>query len=268
MRDGPDPFVTLLIERGLDHQSDVIAKSYPDAVEEEFFGEEVGFRRTLELMAAGTKFIMNMPLICRNLGLEGRPDVLVRVDDIPSDLGDYSYGVVEIKSARHISEAHALQGAVYNRMLGIVQGYEPDEFYIINGDSNERIIQAVDVADKLDAVLEDVRRVLDGAVVDPCFGAGESPWHSYVNAMAIQNDDVSLLPGVGGARRVNLFDFGFRTVDDVAAADETALVKVKGVGGRQPKPSSAPPSHSSERLPSDATARRTSAGVAPKCSST
>jgi len=184
MRDGPDPFVTLLIDRGLDHQSGVIAESYPDAVEEDFFGEEVGFRRTLELMAAGTKFIMNMPLICRNLGLEGRPDVLVRVDDICSDLGDYSYGVVEIKSARHISDAHILQGAVYNRMLGIVQGYEPDEFYIINGDSSEKIVQAAAV-DKLDAVLEDVRRVLDGAVVDPCFGAGESPWHSYVNAMAI-----------------------------------------------------------------------------------
>jgi len=32
MQDVPDPFVTLLIERGLDHQSDVIAESYPDAV--------------------------------------------------------------------------------------------------------------------------------------------------------------------------------------------------------------------------------------------
>lgn len=34
---------------------------------------------------------------------------------------------------------------------------------------------------------------------------------------------------------MNLFDFGFRTVDDVAAADETALVKVKGVGGSTAK---------------------------------
>ena len=230
MKDPPDPFVTLLIERGLEHQSGVISESYPDGVEEEFHGEEDGFRRTLELMAAGTKFILNMPLICRNIGLEGRPDVLVRVDDIGSDLGDFSYVVVEIKSARNISEAHILQGAVYNRMLGIVQGYEPDEYYIINGDSNEKVIPAVDVASKLDAVLQNVRMVLDGDGVDPCFGAGDSPWHSYVNAMAIQNDDVSLLPGVGGARRENLFAFGFRTVGDVAFADEPALIKVKGVG--------------------------------------
>jgi len=170
MQDPPDTFVELLIERGLEHQSDVIEESYPGAVEEDFHGEEDGFRRTLALMAAGAKFIMNMPLICRNIGLEGRPDVLVRVDDIGSDLGTYSYGVVEIKSARNISEAHILQGAVYNRMLGIVQGYEPDEFYIINGDSDEKVIQAAEVAAKLDLTLENVRNVLEGSGVDPCFG--------------------------------------------------------------------------------------------------
>ncbi len=65
--------------------------------------------------------------------------------------------------------------------------------------------------------------------------AGESLWHSYVDAMAIQNDDVSLLPCVGGVRHVHLFDFGFKTVDDVATADEAALVKAKGVGGSTPK---------------------------------
>jgi hypothetical protein len=118
MQDAPDPFVTLLIERGLDHQSDVIAKSYLGAVEDEFYGEEEGFRRTLELMAAGEKFIMNMRLICRTIGLEGRPDVLVRVDDILSDFGDYSYGVVEISESHKrspYSPRSRLQSQARNR---------------------------------------------------------------------------------------------------------------------------------------------------------
>ena len=38
-------------------------------------------------------------------------------------------------------------------MLGIVQGYDPEEFYIINWDSSEKIVQAANVYDKLDAVL-------------------------------------------------------------------------------------------------------------------
>jgi uncharacterized protein len=235
MQDPPDAFSSLIIDRGMEHQSEVVSNSYPGSVEEVFYGEEEGFRRMLALMAAGEKFIVNMPLICRNIGLEGRPDVLVRVDDTGSSLGSYSYAVVEIKSARNITTAHTLQGAVYNRMLGIVQGHEPSEFYILNGDSQEKIIQADEVSAKLDLALEGIREILDGVEADPCYGSGESPWQSYVNRMAIQNNDVSLLPGVSMARRQNLLDFGFRTVDDVAAADEADLVKVKGVGGSTAK---------------------------------
>ena len=123
MQDPPDAFVSLLIDRGMEHQSEVVSNSYPGGVEEVFYGEEEGFRRMLALMEAGEKFMVNMPLICRNIGLEGRPDELVGVNDIGSRFGSYSYAVVEIKSARNITAAHTLQGAVYNRMLGVVQGY-------------------------------------------------------------------------------------------------------------------------------------------------
>ena len=112
---------------------------------------------------------------------------------------------------------------------------EPDEFYIINGDSQEKIILADDVSAKLDIAIEGIKEILDCVEADPCYGSGESPWQSYVNRMAIRNNDVSLLPGVSTARRQNLFDFGFMTVDDVAAADEVDLVKVKGVGGSTAK---------------------------------
>lgn len=231
LKDPDDPFLEHLFAVGDEHQVNVTVNSYPGAVEERFFSEEEGFRRTLELMAAGEKFIKNMPLLCRSWGLEGRPDVLVRVDDIESDLGTYSYGVVEIKSARHITTAHTLQGAVYNRLLGIAQGYEPKEYYIINRDSELRTIDVADVSEELDAALEAIRNIINGDLsVEPCHGTALWPWQTYVNSLAIQNNDVSLLPDVGPVRRQNLSEFGFRTVDDVAGADEPSLVQVKGVG--------------------------------------
>jgi uncharacterized protein len=181
LKDAVDPFVQHLFEVGQHHQTNVTAVSYPEAVQEIFFVEEDGFRRTLELMAQGEKFIKNMPLLCRPSGLEGRPDVLVRVDGVDSDFGPFSYAVVEIKSARHITEAHLFQGAVYNRLLGKVQGWEPEQFYVVNRDSESQTVRMADYAARLDDVLDNMRSIMDGAHVDPCHGAGKWPWATYVD---------------------------------------------------------------------------------------
>lgn len=232
LRDPIHPFVQHLFEVGQEHQSKVTAQSYPDAVQEIFLTEEEGFRRSLELMMSGEKYIKNMPLVCRPFGLEGRPDLLVRVDDIESNLGPHSYGVVEIKSARNIREAHVMQGAFYNRLLGIVQGVEPNEFYTINRDGDVRTIQMADVVNRLDEVLVEIRRVLSGGDVDPCYGTGKWPWETYVDLMAIERNDVSLLSGVGPARRGALIAAGFATVNDVAAAGIDSLILIKGVAAK------------------------------------
>ena len=230
MRDTLDLFQEHLFETGQAHQSGVTAESYPGAVQEIFHTEEDGFWRTLELMSAGELFVTNMPLLCRPMGLEGRPDLLTRVDGVGSDLGTFSYQIVEIKSAKHIRESHTLQGAVYNRVLGHVQGYEPEEFHIVNRDREVTTVRMADVSDRLELVLSHMRDVMAGAEVDPCHGAGRWPWESYVNTMAIERNDVSLIPGVGPTMRRNLYASGFKVVDEVATTDEKTLTQVDRVG--------------------------------------
>ena len=94
-----DPYTQHLFQVGHEYQSEVTTEQYPDAIQEIFVDEEEGFLRTLELMAQGERHIKNMPLICRPIGLEGRPDLLVRTEDLDSRFGSYAYRVVEIKSA-------------------------------------------------------------------------------------------------------------------------------------------------------------------------
>ena len=231
LRDSIDPFLQHLFETGQEHQSSVTEESYPEAVQEIFFTEEDGFRRTLELMSEGEKFIKNMPLLARPMGLEGRPDLLVRVDDIGSDFGSYSYAVVEIKSVRRIRDPHILQGAFYNRLLGIVQGYEPVEFYMINRDSQDQLIEMAEVTEKLDVALEAMRRIIAGEIVEPAYRSAKWPWEPYINSLAVQANDVSLLPGVGGSRRQVLVSAGFGSVDTMAKADEKSLISLPGIGG-------------------------------------
>ena len=184
----------------------------------------------MEIMSSGEPFIKNMPLMCLSIGLQGRPDLLVRVDGLGSELGPFAYSVVEIKTVRNIQRAHVLQGAVYNRLIGIAQGHEPAEFHMINRDGNVQTIQMADVASDLDGVLSDMRDIMNGKPVEPCYGAGEWPWESHVNKLAIARNDISLIPGIGPAKREGLIGAGIRTVDDIEAAPEPVLTNIRGVG--------------------------------------
>jgi len=235
MRDTMDLFQEHLFETGQTHQSDVTAESYPGAVQEIFLVEEDGFWRTLDLLFGGEQYIKNMPLIVRPIGLEGRPDLLVRTDDAESQLGPFSYQVVEIKSARRIRKSHIVQAAAYNRLLGYIQGYEPIKFYIINGDGIVQSILMAEVVESLDSALATMRDILAGAPVEPCYGAALWPWKSFANQMAIDRNDVSLLPGIGPAKRQDLVLAGFSLVDEVAEGQESALTQVKGIGSKTAK---------------------------------
>jgi predicted RecB family nuclease len=56
---------------------------------------------------------------------QGRTDFLRRVE-IASALGVWSYEVLDAKLARHVKPQFVHQLSVYSRLLGRVQGVEPD----------------------------------------------------------------------------------------------------------------------------------------------
>ena len=202
-----------ILDIGNTHQDRVNDRLYPGGVQEVFTSEEEGFRRSLEIMAEGSAFIKNMPLVCWPQGLTGRPDVLERVDGVPSVFGDFSYRVVEIKSARRLRESQIMQGALYNRVLGLVQGYEPPVFQMVNGDFDLVPVNMADVDQRLDQVLEEVREIMGGKPVEFCYGAAGWPWASYVDGQAVAADDVSLIVGVGLSVRTNLVAAGYATLE-------------------------------------------------------
>ena len=55
----------------------------------------------------------------------GRADILRRVD-VPSDLGDWSYEVIDTKLARETRGGTILQLALYSDLVCSVQGVLPD----------------------------------------------------------------------------------------------------------------------------------------------
>ena len=224
-----------IFDIGNTHQDRVNERLYPGGIQQVFTTEEEGFRRSLEVMAEGGVFIKNMPLVCWPQGLTGRPDILERVDGVPSVFGDFSYRVVEIKSARRLRESQILQGALYNRVLGLVQGYEPPVFQMVNGDFDVIPVNMADVEQRLDEVLEEVREIMGGKLVEFCYGAAGWPWASYVDGRAVAANDVSLIVGVGASVRTNLVAAGYATLESIASANETELVSVRRIGAASAK---------------------------------
>lgn len=219
-----------IFDIGNTHQDRVNEQMFPDGIQKFFTTEEEGFRQSLEIMSEAGQFIKNMPLICWSHGLVGRPDILERVNGVPSIFGNYSYRVVEIKSAKKLRESQMLQAALYNRVLGLVQDYEPPIFHMVNGNFEVIPVTMAELDQRLEKVLQEVRDVIAGKPVDFCYGAAGWPWASYVDGQAIVADDVSLIVGVGTSVRKNLVQAGYTTLRSIAQSDENQLVNVNGVG--------------------------------------
>src|SRR5450759_3545023 len=161
----PDPFLDLLIERGLAHE-----KQYVESIEAG--GDEVldlgdlAFRspseaaaRTLDAMRTGRPAIAQGMLRCGEWS--GIPDVLRRVET-SSDFGPWSYEVYDTKLARETRGTAILQLSLYSDLLEVAQGKRPEMFHVVTPKPVDPV-QSFRVAD-FAAFYRFVRKRLKGAV--------------------------------------------------------------------------------------------------------
>ncbi len=129
---GWDPTLELLRQRGLAHE-----KAYIDHLEGTGLAitriEGVGLDAaaigaTLEAMRAGQEIIVQGALADGRWG--GLPDILRRVET-PSNLGAWSYEVIDTKLARQTKGGTVLQLSLYADLVGSVQGVLPEHMSVV-----------------------------------------------------------------------------------------------------------------------------------------
>ena len=207
----------IVMQQGVEYEKEWVKKNHPDAVKiEPEFGIEA-LRNTLRAMLKGVPAIHAPQLWFLNGEIYGKGDLLIRSASAPSDLGNFHYRVKEIKHSRKLQGYHILQAAMYNRVIGHIQGYLPPEVIIVLWDSVE-VVSYAEHDLEVDELLSRWRQIRDGLIKsDPNkWDKTCSPWRIYANKCLKEKMDLTLLPDVGPAGRSMLREkLGIDSIPDL-----------------------------------------------------
>ncbi len=131
-----NPHLRMLQERGLEHERAYVESLRGRGLEiADLSGEpeNTANAATLAAMTRGTQVIVQGRLVSGQW--QGKPDVLLRVER-PSNLGAWSYEVVDCKLARETKAETILQLCLYCELLAQAQGVEPQFLHVIRPGAN------------------------------------------------------------------------------------------------------------------------------------
>ena len=135
----PDPMLVVLRKRGLAHEHGYVEHlraSGLQIVQPEEGSIGLSTQRTLDAMHIGADVIVQAEL--QSGRWVGRLDFLRRVEK-PSQLGNWSYEVVDTKLAMDTRAGTILQLCLYSELLGKLQGIDPTHMYVVKpGDPFEQ----------------------------------------------------------------------------------------------------------------------------------
>jgi predicted RecB family nuclease len=127
-----DPLLELLRERGALHEEGYVEhlrNSGSTVTVVNGVGiEQSAVTQTIDLMRGGSEIIVQGAF--RAEGWGGRTDILRRVE-APSDLGAWSYEVIDTKLARETKGGTVLQLCLYSDLVASVQGVMPEFAYVV-----------------------------------------------------------------------------------------------------------------------------------------
>lgn len=181
---------------------------------------EESVRLTLEAMRAGPDIIFQGALLDGAWG--GYSDFLERVER-PSDLGTWSYEVVDTKLKRKPDPKHVLQLCLYSDLIAKVQGIAPEAAHLQLGDGSRFTVRLAEVS----AYARYARRMLEAFLVErpatrpePTSACALCRWSDRCEEQWEAEDSLALVAGVSRTQRQKLEAIGISTMSDLAARED------------------------------------------------
>jgi predicted RecB family nuclease len=185
---------------------------------------------TRAAMAQGANVIAQASL--RHHDFQGRADVLLRVAR-PSALGPWSYEAVDTKLSEQTRAGTVLQLALYSALLSVLQGVEPEHFWVVTPEAGAQQHRLADFA----AYFRRAQRLLREATRAPTQALLEAHYPEPVEHCDVcrhftacrdkrrADDHLSRVAGLTRRQRRSLESAGIRTLTAFAAAPALPPVK-------------------------------------------
>jgi uncharacterized protein len=230
-----DPFLELLRTKGLAHERRYLeslraqGREVVDLAAEASGGGRA--QRTREAMAAGVDVIYQGAL--QGERWHGYADFLTRVPG-KSSLGDFHYEAVDTKLSGAAKAKHALQLAVYSRLLADVQGQLPQAMHIVVGDGSVVTVRTADLQYYSEVARQGLEAFADALPArsrgEPCSHCANCRWRSRCKDEWQKTDHLSLVAGISRGQRAKLEEAGIGTMAALASLPAGARI-----GGMNPE---------------------------------
>lgn len=219
-----DPLLEILRERGQRHEDAYIEHLHAQGHQViEISGVDITdstIDATLEAMRNGSEVIIQASL--RDGRWSGRADVLRRVS-VPSNLGDYSYEIIDTKLARETKGGTVLQLCLYADLLAAMQGCAPEHIYVVApwSDFEPQEFRFADYA----AYFRRVKAAAEGAVQstdgeeeypDPKSHCDVCRWEQQCQQRRRADDHLCLVAGISKNQITELQDNDFGSTQALA----------------------------------------------------
>ncbi|MBY3397363.1 TM0106 family RecB-like putative nuclease [Rhizobium laguerreae] len=213
--DGPE--AELLQKQGDDHELAFLDRLKADGhsvieIPKDNISLEESVRLTLEAMRTGPNIIYQGALLDGAWG--GYSDFLERVVR-PSDLGAWSYEVVDTKLKRKPDPKHVLQLCLYSDLIEKVQGVAPEAAHLQLGDGSRFTVRLSEVS----AYARNARRMLEAFLVErpetrsePVSACTLCRWSSHCAEQWDADDGLALVAGISRSQRQKLEAVGITTM--------------------------------------------------------
>jgi len=220
-----DPLLQILWERGARHEHGYVehlkAQGFDVIVIDGVGVDDDAVAQTRAAMIEGHPIIVQGAFQLN--GWVGRTDILRRIET-PSDLGPWSYEVIDTKLARETKGGTVLQLCLYGELVAYVQGLTPGYSYVVApwSDYEPQIFRMDDYAAYYRRVRDGLARAIDehgGPEIypDPQTHCDICRWQDRCDQRRRADDHLSLVAGISKVQIDELKRQGIETAANLAA---------------------------------------------------